>query len=241
MDYLTKPFHLGEVKARVRQALERRALLVERRMYQTRLEERVAEQARRIEALFLAGIQSLAVALEVKDRYTRGHSERVSRYSVGIARALGLGADAVRQIEIGGHLHDIGKIGVREAVLNKAGPLSEDEYAHIMTHPVVGSRLLRPLLADMPIAMHVVRSHHERLDGGGVPDGLAGDEVPLEARIAAVADSFDAMTSHRPYRAGMTREAAVAELRRCVGAQYCPEVVEAFVDGLESGAIAFVR
>jgi putative two-component system response regulator len=238
MDYLTKPFHLEEVRARVRQALERRALLVEKRAYQRQLEGQVAEQARRIETLFLASMQSLADALEVKDPYTRGHSERVSRYSVAIGAALGLPPEALEQIELGGHLHDLGKIGVREAVLNKPGPLSPEEYAHIMTHPVVGWRLLQPLLVDMPMALRVVRSHHERLDGRGVPDGLGGDAIPLEARIAAVADSFDAMTSHRPYRRGMTVEAAVAELVRCAGGQYDPAVVEAFTRALGDGRIA---
>jgi putative two-component system response regulator len=238
MDYLTKPFHLEEVRARVRQALERRALLVEKHAYQRQLEARVAEQARRIETLFLASMQSLADALEVKDPYTRGHSERVSRYSVQIAAALGLGRDALEQIELGGHLHDLGKIGVREAVLNKPGPLTREEYAHIMTHPVVGWRLLQPLLVEMPMALTVVRSHHERLDGSGVPDGLAAEAIPLEARIVAVADSFDAMTSHRPYRRGRTAGEAMAELRRCAGEQYDPKVVEALVHALAGGRIA---
>jgi response regulator RpfG family c-di-GMP phosphodiesterase len=238
MDYLTKPFHLEEVRARVGQALEKRRLVVENRAYQRLLEARVAEQARRLEALFLASMQSLADALEVKDPSTRGHSVRVSRYAVAIGRRLGLGARDLAQLELGGHLHDIGKIGVREAVLNKPGPLTDDEYAHIMTHPEIGWRLLAPLLADAPQALHVVRSHHERFDGVGVPDGLAGEAVPLEARIAAVADSFDAMTSQRPYRSGLTIEAARAELRRCAGTQYDPRVVEAFEQAVRAGEIA---
>jgi putative two-component system response regulator len=238
MDYLTKPFHLDEVRARVRQALERRRLLLENREYQQRLEVRVAEQARSLEQLFLTSMQSLADALEVKDPYTRGHSVRVSFYAVAIANALGLDVDTVRQIELGGHVHDIGKIGVRESVLNKPGPLTDEEYAHIMIHPVVGWRLLGPLLKDMPRALHVVRSHHERMDGRGVPDGLAADEIPLEARIAAVADSFDAMTSDRPYRRGLSMDAARDELWRCVGFQYDPEVVAAFDAAVEAGEIA---
>src|SRR5687767_15332792 len=136
MDYLTKPFHLDEVRARVRQALEKRRLILENRGYQQMLEARVAEQARRIESLFLASIQSLADALEVKDPYTHGHSLRVSSYSVAIAKAIGMSGYEIREIGIAGHVHDIGKIGVREAVLNKAGPLTGDEYQHIMTHPV---------------------------------------------------------------------------------------------------------
>ena len=238
LDYLTKPFHLEEVRARVNQALEKRRLLIENRGYQDRLEERVAAQARRLEELFLASVQSLADALEVKDRYTRGHSIRVSRYSTTIASILDLDADTVRQIGLGGHVHDIGKIGVREAVLNKAGPLTEEEYLHIMTHPVVGWRILSPLLSDAPMALSIVRSHHERFDGRGIPDGLAGEHIPLEARIAAVADAFDAMTSGRPYRgARMELDAALAEITRCAGKQFDPIVCVAFDQAVRDGLI----
>ena len=237
MDYLTKPFHLDEVRARVRQALEKRSLILENRGYQQGLEARVAEQARRLETLFLASIQSLADVLEVKDPYTHGHSLRVSNYSVAIAKIIGLNADAVREIEIGGHVHDIGKIGVREAVLNKAGPLSPDEYDHIMTHPVVGWRILSPLLGDVPMALNVVRWHHERYDGSGIPDGLVGGAIPVEARIAAVADTFDAMTSVRPYRPGVSLDETLDELRRCSGAQFDPVCVSAFFEALDAGEI----
>ncbi len=236
-DYLTKPFHLDEVRARVRQALSRRRLVLDNRAYQRALEARVAEQARRLESLFLASVTSLADALEVKDPYTRGHSLRVARYAEAIGRAMDADADTMRQLELGGHLHDLGKIGVREAVLTKAGPLTGEEYAHVMQHPVIGWRLLRPLLADAPQALAMVRSHHERHDGRGVPDGLAGDEVPLVARVAAVADSFDAMTSHRPYRRGLAADEAVAELRRNAGTQFDPASVAAFERALAAGAI----
>ena len=239
MDYLTKPFNLEEVRARVTQALEKRRLIIENRGYQTRLEERVADQARRLEELFLGSIQSLAEALELKDPYTRGHSVRVSRYSSEIARALGLPDDVVRQVELGGHVHDIGKIGVREAVLNKAGALTDEEYAHIMEHPVLGWRILAPLLGDAPMILNIVRSHHERYDGDGVPDGLRGDGIPLEARIVAVADAFDAMTSGRAYRDGlhMSMGQAVAELERCSGTQFDPAVLAAFLDAVAAGAV----
>jgi putative nucleotidyltransferase with HDIG domain len=238
MDYLTKPFHLEEVRARVGQALEKRRLVIENRSYQERLQQKVAVQAHRLEELFLASIQSLAEALEVKDPYTRGHSIRVSAYSSIIARALGLDGEMLRQVELGGHLHDIGKIGVREHVLNKPGKLSEAEYEHIMTHPVVGWRILAPLLGDMPVALNVVRSHHERYDGRGVPDRLAGDEIPLEARIAAAADTFDAMTSDRPYRpVGLSAEDALAEIVRCSGTQFDPRVVAALRGVVERGEL----
>lgn len=237
MDYLTKPFHLEEVRARVRQALEKRRLILENRGYQLGLEARVAEQAGRLESLFLASIRSLADALEVKDQYTHGHSMRVSRYSVEIGRALGMSPRDLYQIEIGGRVHDIGKIGVREAVLNKPGPLTGDEYEHIMTHPVVGWRILSPLLGDMPMALNIVRHHHERYDGSGSPDALVADSIPIEARITAVADTFDAMTSVRPYRPGVPLVDTLAELRRCSGAQFDPACVSAFFDALDAGTI----
>jgi putative two-component system response regulator len=240
MDYLTKPFHLEEVRARVAQALEKRRLVLENRGYQESLQEKVAAQARRLEELFLASVQSLAEALEVKDPYTRGHSVRVSHYSVVLAKEMGLDGELVRRIEIGGHVHDIGKIGVREDVLNKPGKLTNEEYQHIMTHAMVGWKILAPLLGDTPEALNIVRSHHERFDGRGIPDGLAGTDIPLEARIAAAADSFDAMTSDRPYRPGLSMEAAMAEIVRCSGTQFDPRVVEAFVSAVESGRLLLI-
>jgi len=237
MDYLMKPFHLEEIRARVRQALEKRDLILENRGYQEGLEARVAEQASRLESLFVASIQSLADALEVKDPYTHGHSLRVSAYSVAIARMIGLDAESIQQIEIGGRVHDIGKIGVREAVLNKPGPLTSEEYQHIMTHPVVGWRILSPLLKDVPMALNVVRWHHERWDGSGVPDHLVGEAIPIEARIAAVADTFDAMTSVRPYRPGVPLPETLAELRRNSRTQFDPVCVAAFFDAIDAGTI----
>ena len=236
-DYITKPFHLDEVRVRVAQALDKRRLRLENRDYRESLEQRVAAQARRLEELFLAAIQSLVEALEVKDPYTRGHSDRVSRNAGHVARALGVPAGLVEQIELGGRVHDIGKIGVREAVLNKPGPLTGDEYQHIMTHPVVGWRILSPLLDDVPRALNVVRWHHERYDGSGIPDALVGDAIPMEARIAAVADTFDAMTSVRPYRPGVPLPDTFAELRRCSGTQFDPVCIAAFFEALEAGAI----
>ncbi|HEX7980023.1 MAG TPA: HD domain-containing phosphohydrolase [Gemmatimonadaceae bacterium] len=241
MDYLTKPVHLEELRVRVAQAMEKRRLILENRGYQQRLQEKVALQAKRLEELFLASVQSLADALEVKDPYTRGHSERVSHYCAVIAREMGLSGELLRRIELGGHVHDIGKIGVREDVLNKPAKLTKEEYQHIMTHPMVGWRILAPLLADTPEALNIVRSHHEWFDGRGIPDGLAGTAIPLEARIAAVADSFDAMTSDRPYRLRLTMEDAIAEIVRCSGAQYDPAVVEAMLRAVEAGTLTLVE
>jgi cyclic di-GMP phosphodiesterase len=239
MDYLTKPFHIEEVRARVAQALEKRRLVMENRHYQRELENRVAAQAGRIEELFLGGVQAVVHALEVKDPYTRGHSIRVSRFSMQMARHLGLDDDTVRQIELGGHVHDIGKIGVRESILNKEGPLTDAEYAHIMTHPVVGWQILSPLLTDAPLALNIVRSHHERFDGNGVPDALSGEMIPLEARIASVTDAFDAMTSGRAYRRGhrMNVATALKELQKHRGTQFDPAMVTEFVKLVDNGII----
>ena len=237
MDYVPKPFHPDEVRARVRQALEKRRLVLENREYHERLEEKVAIQAQRIEDIFLASIHSLADALELRDTYTHGHSIRVSRYSALIGRELGMPDEFVRQVELGGRVHDIGKIGVREQVLHKSSPLTEEEYRHVMEHPITGWRTLQPLLRDHAIALNVVRNHHERWDGNGLPDRLRGDEIPLEARIAAVADTFDAMTSHRPYRPQLPIAITVDELVRLRGTQFDSRPVDAFVSLVSRGEI----
>lgn len=242
MDYLTKPFHLEEVRARVRQALEKRSLVLENRDYQRSLEQRVAAQAKRIEEMFLAGIQALADLLEVKDPYTRGHSIRVSQYSSQIASAMNLGTEFVRQVELGGHLHDIGKIGVREEVLNKPGALTDEEYRHIMNHPVIGWRILGDVLRDAPVALNAVHFHHERVDGTGIPDGLKGETIPLEARIVAVADALDAMLSQRPYRGvRLTLDEVLTELVENRGSQFDPVVVDAAIAAIQSEKLRIAR
>jgi putative two-component system response regulator len=229
LDYVSKPFNLDEVRARVKQALERRQLKLELKSYQRSLEERVQVQAHRIEELFLGGVQALAQALEAKDAYLRGHSLRVAQYAVAIARCVGLDDNAIDAISLGGHLHDIGKIGVSEEVLHKPGKLTDGEYRHIMEHTVIGARILGPLLREAPMVIAVVRSHHERLDGKGLPDGLAGDTIPMAARIVSVADAFDAMTSERPYRHSLSVERALLELRTQRGVQWDPVAVDGFL------------
>ncbi len=230
MDYITKPFQIEEVRARIAHALERRRLVVENRRYQRHLTELVEQQARRIEELFLEGVQAVVDALEAKDPYTRGHSARVSAYAGQTARALRLSELDVELIELGAELHDVGKIGVREAVLLKPGRLTDREYEHLTQHTVIGERILAPLFKNAPAALAIVRSHHERMDGRGFPDGLLGDAIPLHARIVTVCDSFDAMTSGRPYRPAVPPADAVAELRAQAGAQFDATVVAAFLD-----------
>ena len=229
LDYVAKQFHLDEVRARVSQALDKRRLIIENHNYQAGLEERVEAQARRIEELFLEGVHALVYALEAKDAYTRGHSMRVANYSVGIARALGLDREGVDTIALGAELHDVGKIGVSEAILHKKEKLTDAEYRHIMEHTVIGARILGPLMKDAPSALSIVRSHHERMDGKGVPDGLKGEMIPFEARLVSVADAFDAMTSVRPYRRSLSVAEAMKELEQGRGVQFDNEIVDAFL------------
>lgn len=227
-DFLIKPVSLSELQARVTRALEKRALVLQNRFYQLHLEQRVKEQAHRIQELFLEGVQMLARALEAKDAYLHGHSIRVSRYAVATAQHLGMGDTEVDDIRLGGELHDIGKIGTRESVLHKPGSLTAEEVRQISEHPTLGEQMLAPLARESPAVLRIVRSHHERLDGGGFPDGLRGERIPIEARIVAVADSFDAMTSRRPYRDARSPREALVELQRVAGTQLDPTIVNAF-------------
>jgi response regulator RpfG family c-di-GMP phosphodiesterase len=229
LDYLTKPAVLDEVRARVANALEKRELVLQNRMYQQSLESRVRELDRRNRESLLNGVEMLVFALEAKDAFTSGHSLRVKEFTVKTAVQLGYSGDALAEVDLGSRLHDIGKIGIREAVLHKPGPLTPDEFEHIKLHTLLGERILRPFLSSQPVVLKIVRSHHERMDGTGFPDGLEGDNIPMEARIVAVADAYDAMTTNRAYRAPRTPVAAVEELHRVSGSQFDPAVVDAFL------------
>jgi putative nucleotidyltransferase with HDIG domain len=229
LDYIAKPALLEEVRARCAKALEKRDLILQKRFYQKNLELRVRVQASRIKELFLQGVQTLAHALEAKDAYTSGHSLRVSRYAAATAIRLGFTGERLEEIRLGAELHDIGKIGTREAVLNKPGPLTDEEFAHITEHTTLGEKILAPMARENPTVLRIVRHHHERMDGRGFPDKLKGDEIPFESRVVCVVDAFDAMTTNRAYRASRTPEAAFEELSRCAGSHFDPEVVNAFL------------
>ncbi len=231
-DYVTKPFNIEELLVAVKRALEKRELTLKNLEYQKYLEKKVEEQTREIKNLYLNAIKSLVFALEAKDKYTEGHSKRVTFYACEIAKKMKLPALMIHKIHLAGLLHDIGKIGVRESILNKPGKLTDEEYKHIYDHPVVGAKILTPVLKDKDI-LNFIRHHHERFDGTGRPDGLKGDEIPLGARILAVADTFDAMTSDRPYRKALTVDFAIKELKRCSGSQFDPTVVIYFLDFAE--------
>ena len=228
-DYVTKPFNLDEVSFSVRRTLEKRRLELENRDYQQHLEQKVEEQSQKIRASFFNAITALAYALEAKDVYTSGHSQRVTEISEAIAEHLGLPKETIEKIRLAGLVHDIGKIGVRESVLNKPGSLSDEEFKHIRLHSQTGERILKPIVDDKEI-LKAVRHHHERYDGWGYPDGLQGERIPLLARIIAVADTFDAMTSERSYRKALTKEEACAEVERCRGTQFDPEAADAFLE-----------
>jgi putative nucleotidyltransferase with HDIG domain len=237
LDYIAKPAMVEEVRARVAKALEKRELLLQRRFYHKNLELRVRVQANRIKELFLQGVQTLAHALEAKDAYTSGHSIRVSRYAVQTGLHLGFTGERLEEIRMGAELHDIGKIGTREAVLNKPGPLTTEEFQHIIEHTTLGERILAPLARENPTVLRIVRNHHERLDGAGFPDRLRGEEIPFEARIVCVVDAFDAMTTNRAYRDPRPPEEAFEELARCVGTHFDPDVVRAFQDAFPNPSL----
>jgi putative nucleotidyltransferase with HDIG domain len=225
-----------EVRARLHKALEKRRLVLENRFYQQSLELRVRDLDRKNRASLINGVQMLVHALEAKDAYTSGHSSRVSRYGMKTAVLLGFTDDALEHVRLGGELHDIGKIGTRENILNKPGPLTVDEFQHIKEHSTLGEKILAPFLTQSPVVLRIVRSHHERIDGSGFPDALRGTQIPLEARIVAVVDAFDAMTTNRAYRPSLPVPKAVEELRRCAGVHFDAEVVEAFLRAHGNGA-----
>jgi response regulator RpfG family c-di-GMP phosphodiesterase len=228
-DYLVKPFNLSEIAVSVKMALHANQLERENREYQLHLEERVKEQTLAIREMFLGGIRALIEALEAKDEYTRGHSQRVVGLCQAVARTLALSDGQVEKISLAAQLHDIGKIGVKDAVLNKPASLTPEEHAHVLSHVLLGEKILRPILRDEDI-LAMVRYHHEHCDGTGFPDGLQGEQIPLGARILAVADAYDAMTSDRPYRPPLPPAEAAACLREARGRQFDPQIVDAFLE-----------
>ena len=190
-----------------------------------------------LERSYIQTIESLAVALEAKDRYTSGHSQRVSRFATLIAKSMGLSKEDVEVIRQVALLHDIGKIGMLDSILNKPSNLTEEERELVKSHPVVGAQILQPVRT---FSKHVagIRSHHEMYDGSGYPDGLKGTDIPLAARVVSLADAFDAMTSTRPYRVGLPLAFAMEEIQKMRGRQFCPESVDAFMGVLRATGVS---
>ncbi|MDO7787554.1 HD-GYP domain-containing protein [Desulforamulus aquiferis] len=177
--------------------------------------------------VFLKTIEALVTAIDAKDKYTRNHSKNVAKLAVSLARGLKLSNQEIQSIEYGALLHDIGKIGVPEAILNKNGKLEEDEYEKIKKHPVIGLAILQPV-DFLQSTSSIIHYHHERMDGKGYPTGIMGENIPFEARIVSVADAWDAMTSDRSYRKGMPMEQALVELQRHAGSQFDEYMVKVF-------------
>jgi HD-GYP domain-containing protein (c-di-GMP phosphodiesterase class II) len=181
-------------------------------------------------------LAELSRAIESRDPYTRGHSARVTALAEAVARSIGWSDAQLRALGVGGPLHDIGKLSVSAAILRKPGPLTLEEREEIKVHPVAGARLIEPI-ESARCALPYVLYHHERWDGAGYPHSLAGEAIPIEARVLAVADAFDAMTSRRPYRQALRDEQALAEVDRCSGTQFDPEVARAFLQVWGTGSI----
>jgi putative two-component system response regulator len=229
-DYLIKPIDLGHLGRAIHQALRRRHTQLEGQQINQWLKDEVAarvaerrlEQANQ-ERISVATLEALVNALEAKDPYLRGHSARVADLSAMVAAQLGISDEQIEVVRTGGRLHDIGKIGIREEILNKQGPLTTAEFEHVKQHVTVGSQILAPLV-HLGDVIGFVRSHHERWDGTGYPDRLRGEEIPLGARIIGAVEIYDALTTARPYQERMPPELAVERVRDLVGSVIDPAV-----------------
>jgi response regulator RpfG family c-di-GMP phosphodiesterase len=233
-DYIMKPFDLRHVELAVERALNHHALLEAKRRYENYLEELIAQRTIELnqtldslEDSYRTTLKALVAALETRDTDTHGHSERVVNFSLRLGHELGLDKNQLRALEFGSLLHDIGKIGIPDAILRKPARLTDDEWIKMRQHPALGERILAGI-KFLEGAARVVGQHHEKWDGSGYPLGLRAEEIDLNARIFAVVDAFDAMVSNRVYRAGKSYELAAAEVDRCAGKHFDPEVVAAF-------------
>jgi putative nucleotidyltransferase with HDIG domain len=233
-DYLMKPFDLRQAEAAVARALEHHELVAAKRRYENRLEELVEQRTAELdhaldslEGAYRTTLQALTAALETRDAETHGHSERVVTFSLRLGREYGLAVPQMKALEFGSLLHDIGKIGVPDAILRKPAKLTDEEWVRMREHPLHGQQILRGI-EFLEGASKVVAQHHEKWDGSGYPLGLKTEEIDVCARIFSVADAFDAITSNRVYREGRSYEAAAKELDEWAGRQFDPQVVEAF-------------
>ena len=234
-DFLTKPFAADKVTFRIRIAIGRRRLNAYEASYRMALESRVNERTRelwdkqeKIRSQILNTINALVTALQAKHDYTGEHSRRVADVAVSLARALDLQEEELRSIELAALFHDIGKIGIRDTILNKPGLLTPDEYDHVKLHPLIAEQILAPI-DDFSGLLSIVKHEHERFDGTGYPSGLKGEEIPLGARIIAIADTFDALVTDRSYRKGCAPDSAKAVIRECAGSQFDPHLVDVFL------------
>ena len=246
-DYIVKPYQTSQLVSRIERALERSQLLRERDQAQQLLEQRVEEQTHTLRAqskqlsqmldrvllTYRATLKALEATLDVRDQSAPGHCRRVSKLAVQLGTKMGIQGNELVSLEHGALLHDIGKLGIPDTILLKPGPLTESEWTVMRRHPEIGSDIVGHI-DFLQGALPIIRHHHERYDGGGYPGNLKGQEIPLLARIFAVVDAFDAMTSVRPYRdQTMTTQQAVIELKTHSGTQFDSEMVKAFIRAVE--------
>jgi putative two-component system response regulator len=233
-DFIIKPTDLDIVVISVKKALEKRRLEKEIETYHKNLEKLVEERTaklqlayRNLKKAYLDSVKVLAEAIDAKDPYTRGHSDRVRRMSLQIAASLGFVEERMEILEYGALLHDIGKIGVKDEILRKPGALDPEELQAIQEHPLIGVKIVEGI-EFFRDKIPMIRNHHEHFDGKGYPDGLVGEAIPLEARIIAIPDAFDAMASLRPHRGAMPLEDILLEMERYKGKQFDPKILEIF-------------
>jgi len=234
-DYVSKPFELEKVAHIANKAVEKRRLVLENKEYQNELERKVIERTKDLKAAleeldntYRVTLRALVTALDTRDEETHGHSMRVVRYTMALADLLGVdNEDDLKNFEYGALLHDIGKIGIPDAILKKPGKLTQKEWKIIKTHPKLGYKMLYKI-KFLEKSSQIVLHHHERYDGKGYPDGLKGDQIPFGARIFALADTIDAMTSKRPYEHALSFETVYKEIKKFSGTQFDPQVVKAF-------------
>lgn len=229
MDYLTKPIELDDLGRAIQRALRRRAALIESRHLEVQLKEEWARERTEAHRVTVATLEALVNAMEARDPYLRGHSARVADLAATIAAHMSLSDDEVEQIRLAGRLHDIGKIGTRETVMNKQGRLTPEEYEHVKQHVIIGSQILSPLVHLGPV-LGSVRSHHERWDGTGYPDGLRGEEIPIGARIIGAAEIYDALCTSRPYQEKLPSPEAIRRMGDMAGTVLDPKVFAALAE-----------
>lgn len=233
LDYLMKPIELVDLELAVKRALHKRDLIIQQRAVERMVREEVVLRTAELERektalrdLTVSVAETLINAMEAKDQYLLGHSQRVAEFAASIASQLGLSEDLVENVRIAGRLHDVGKIGIRESVLNKPGSLTAEEFEHIKDHVRIGMEILAPL-GHLGVALDFVHDHHEHWDGGGYPRGRRGEEITIGGRILAAADAFDALTSKRAYREPMTPEDTIEFLAKHSGKLLDPKVYDA--------------
>lgn len=245
LDFITKPFQPNIAIPRLQKAMERIRLERENYQYQEYLEEKIEnrtsaliEKHRSLQKLFINTVEAIARAIEAKDPYTQGHSKRVSKYCTRIAQKMEVNSEDIIDIELAGLLHDVGKIGISDAILSKPSKLSIEEYESIKEHPLISLKIIEPI-HELKKVKEYVKYHHEKWDGTGYPEGLKAEEIPLGARILSLADAFDTMWIGRQYHAAWNLETVIKEFQKNKETQFDPHVVDAFVELIQEDQVTF--